>query len=62
MAYNYRQINYSVMIDTKNRYETNPVLMAAVKNSIQNQFVVYQEDDVEVPQPGEGLRHSEMSL
>ena len=44
----YRNINYNVMLDTQHQYETIPELVSAVENSITRQFMVAQEDDVDV--------------
>ena len=53
MAYNYRQINYEVMLDTKHCYETIPDLIEAVEKSIANQFMVAEEDNIDQPIPNE---------
>ena len=47
MAYNYRQINYEVMLDTKQCYETIPELIEAVEQSIANQFMVAEEENID---------------
>ena len=44
----YRNINRNVMLDTQHQYETVPELVAAVENSISHQYMVAQEDVVEV--------------
>lgn len=44
----YSNINYNVMLDTQRQYETVPELVSAVKNSISRQYMVAQEDVVEV--------------
>ena len=44
----YRNINYNVMLDTQRQYETVPELVAAVQTSISPQYMVAQEDVVEV--------------
>lgn len=44
----YRNINYNVMLDTQRQYETVPELVAAVQTSISRQYMVAQEDVVEV--------------
>ena len=49
MAYNYRQINYEVMADTKNCYETIPTLVQAVKDSVAEQFMVSAEENIDQP-------------
>ena len=46
---NYHQINYEVMTDTKKQYESVEVLKEAVKNSIERQFMVAQEDNIDQP-------------
>lgn len=46
--YNYRKINYEVMLDTQHQYETVPELVSAVDNSISRQYMVAQEDVVDV--------------
>ena len=51
MAYNYRRINYEVMLDTKHCYETIPELIEAVEKSIANQFMVAEEDNIDQPVP-----------
>ena len=49
MIMNYKRINHDVMLDTKHQYEHVPELMAAVANSILHQYMVAQEDAVDVP-------------
>ncbi len=49
MAYNYRKINYEVMSDTKNKYQTTPELQDAIKKSIQQQFMIAEEDNIDQP-------------
>ena len=44
----YRNINRNVMLDTQHQYETVLELAAAVGNSISRQYMVAQEDIVEV--------------
>lgn len=44
----YRNINRNVMLDTQHQYETVPELAAAVEDSISRQYMVAQEDIVEV--------------
>lgn len=51
MAYNYRKINYEVMTDTANCYGTIPELMEAVEHSIDNQFMIEEEDNIDQPVP-----------
>ena len=46
---NYRRINYEVMTDTKLKYESVAELKEAVKNSIERQFMVAQEDNIDQP-------------
>jgi len=46
---NYRQINREVMEDTQRQYESVPELIAAVQESIERQYMVAQEDLVDVP-------------
>ena len=46
--FNYRKINYEVMLDTKHQYETELDLVAAVLKSISCQHMVAQEDIVDV--------------
>lgn len=53
MPFNYRRINYEVMIDTKNCYKTIPELVDAVSHSIDTQFMVSQEDNIDQPLPNE---------
>ena len=45
---NYRQINYEVMTDTKRLYESVPELKDAIRNSIENQFMVSHEDYIRI--------------
>jgi len=45
---NYREINQEVMLDTKYQYETNNELMFMVKDSIAREYVVFQEENVDV--------------
>ena len=44
----YRNINYNVMLDTQHQYETMPELVSAVQNSISRQYMVAQEDVVDI--------------
>ena len=44
----YRNIHRNVMLDTLHQYETVPELVEAVKNSISLQYMVAQEDAVDV--------------
>ena len=54
----YRNINRNVMLDTQHQYETVPELVAAVGNSISRQYMVAQEDIVEVtPAENSGTRY-----
>lgn len=46
---NYHQINYEVMTDTKKQYESVAELKEAVKSSIERQFMVAQEDNIDQP-------------
>ena len=46
---NYRQINYEVMTDTKKQYESVAELKEAVKNSIERQYMVAQEENIDQP-------------
>lgn len=46
---NYHKINYEVMTDTKKQYESVAELKEAVKNSIERQFMVAQEEDIDQP-------------
>lgn len=46
---NYHKINYEVMTDTKKQYESVAELKEAVKNSIERQFMVAQEDNIDQP-------------
>ena len=45
----YRRINREVMTDTKLQYETIPELKEAVNNSIELQFMVAQEENIDQP-------------
>ena len=45
----YRKINREVMTDTKLQYETTPELKEAVENSIERQYMVSQEDNIDQP-------------
>ena len=47
--FNYSKINYEVMLDTKKHYESNSKLQEAVKNSIRQQYMVAEEEDISVP-------------
>ena len=49
MTYNYRKINYEVMMDTKRCYLSIPELTNAVKHSIAKQYMVSQEESLELP-------------
>ena len=46
---NYYQINHEVMTDTKKQYESVVELKEAVKCSIERQFMVAQEDNIDQP-------------
>ena len=43
MMQNYRKINYEVMTDTKQKYESLPELIAAVEYSVTHQYKVSHE-------------------
>lgn len=45
----YREINRRVMIHTERQYETLPVLMEAVMESKERQFMVMQEENIDLP-------------
>lgn len=45
---NYRNINRNVMLDTQHQYQTVPELVAAVEHSISCQYMVAQEDALDV--------------
>ena len=47
MMYNNRKINYEVMTDTKQKYESLPELIAAVKYSVAHQYMVAHEEKAE---------------
>ena len=49
MAFNYRKINYDVMIDTKRCYESMPELKEAVEDFIARQFMVAEEECIDQP-------------
>ena len=44
---NYYQINYEVMTDTKKQYESVTELKEAVKSSIERQYMVAQEENID---------------
>ena len=46
---NYSQINKRVMLDTKQRYETDHELISAVIHSVQSQKMIAEEASVPVP-------------
>ena len=46
----YREINFKVMSDTQRRYETIPELMRAVEWSIENQYMVAEEENIVLPE------------
>ena len=46
---NYYQINYEVMTDTKKQYESVAELKEAVKSSIERQYMVAQEENIDQP-------------
>ena len=46
----YRKLNFEVMSDTQRCYETIPELMSAVEWSIENQFMVREEDNIVLPE------------
>lgn len=45
----YREINFEVMSDTQRRYETIPELISAIKLSIENQYMVAEEENIVLP-------------
>ena len=45
----YREINFEVMSDTQRRYETNPELIKAIEWSIKNQYMVAEEENIDLP-------------
>ena len=47
--WNYREINWEVMTDTKIHYESDDELMEAVKNSIERQYMVAHEENIDQP-------------
>ena len=47
--WNYGKINYEVMTDTKKQYESVEELKEAVKSSIERQYMVSQEDNIDQP-------------
>ena len=49
MDNDFKAINKRIMLDTKQCYETDPDLIAAVQHSIQNQKMIAEEDTVHVP-------------
>ena len=51
MSYNYRQINYEVMVDTSNRCKTMQELNEAIEHSIANQFMIAEEENIDQPLP-----------
>ena len=51
MIYNYRKINYEVMSDTVYCYETIPELVSAVEYSIDNQFMIDEDDNIDQQKP-----------
>ena len=46
--HNYKVINYEVMLDTKHQYESVPELIAAVRESVNRQYMLAQEDNISV--------------
>jgi len=50
VAYNYRQINYSVMSDTVECYQTIPALAEATRASRERQFMVAEDEVVTTPE------------
>lgn len=47
--WDYRRINNEVMTDTKKQYESVAELKEAVRNSIERQFMVAQEENIDQP-------------
>ena len=45
----YREINFEVMSDTQRRYETYPELIKAIEWSIKNQYMVAEEENIDLP-------------
>lgn len=50
--YNYKAINQEVMLDTKHQYESVPELIAAVRKSVNRQYMLAQEDNISVAPVG----------
>ncbi len=50
---NYSQINYEVMKDTELHYKSVPELAKAVTHSIANQYMVCEEDSIELQMPAD---------
>lgn len=48
--WNYEMINHDVMTDTKKQYESVDELKEAVKSSIEQQYMVAQEENIDQPQ------------
>ena len=48
--WNYEMINHDVMTDTKKQYESVAELKEAVKSSIEQQYMVAQEENIDQPQ------------
>lgn len=44
----YKQINYEVMSDTQHQYENNLKLKSAIQNSISRQYMIAQEENLNV--------------
>ena len=47
--WNYKKINHEVMTDTKKQYESVAELKEAVKSSIERQYIVAQEENIDQP-------------
>ena len=45
----YKEMNFEVMSDTQRRYETNPELIEAIEWSIKNQYMVAEEENIDLP-------------
>ena len=52
--------NFEIMTDPKRQYESNPELIAAVKSSIERQFMVSHEENIVQPSNSE-FAHNAMA-
>ena len=53
----FSMINIEVMTDTVQQYQSNPVLKEAVRSSIERQYMVAEEDNIDLPKEDASTTH-----